>query len=88
MSLRPEELELLESLAEHTRAGDPAFAAGLSNGVALAPVEYRRRHLVRLGSALAAAGATLALALLVVGGIAHAPASLFTETSVGITVRR
>lgn len=88
MSLRPEELELLEGLAEHTRAGDPAFVAGLSNGVALAPVEYRRRDLARLGAALAAAGATLMLGLLVVGGIAHLPVSLFAETTTSISARR
>lgn len=67
MSLRPEERELLEGLAERTRAADPVFVAGLSNGVALAPVEYRRRDRARLGSALAAAGLALTLVLLVVG---------------------
>ncbi|GAA1660324.1 DUF3040 domain-containing protein [Catellatospora bangladeshensis] len=88
MSLRPDEQELLAGLAEYTRASDPAFVAGLSNGVALAPVEYRRRHLARFGAALAAAGAALALTVLAIGGIAHAPASMFRETTTSITVRR
>ncbi|WP_155370772.1 DUF3040 domain-containing protein [Catellatospora vulcania] len=67
MSLRPEDRELLEGLAEYTRAGDPVFVAGLSNGVAFAPVEYRRRDRAQLGSALAAAGLALAFMVLVVG---------------------
>ncbi|GAA2359021.1 hypothetical protein Cme02nite_35350 [Catellatospora methionotrophica] len=83
MSLRPEEQELLEGLAAYTRVSDPAFVAGLANGVALPPVEYRRLHRARLASALAAAGSALAGLVLAVGWLAGALA----ETSTAVAVR-
>ncbi|WP_186315879.1 DUF3040 domain-containing protein [Catellatospora sichuanensis] len=87
MSLRSEEQELLEGLAEYTRASDPVFVAGMSNGVAFAPVEYRRQHLVRFGLAMTAAAVGLLIVMLAVGTFGAGLVGLFVETSSGIAVR-
>ncbi|GAA2399719.1 hypothetical protein Cme02nite_08670 [Catellatospora methionotrophica] len=88
MSLHPEEKARLDGLAEFTRASDPVFAVGLSNGVACPPVEYRRRTAVRVGYGLAVAAVGLAIFLLLVGWLGGGLVALFAAAGAGTAARR